>query len=126
MHYILAPVSAIVVVTTVGTEEQAKLISSELVSRRQAACVNILPVACSVYRWQGKICEDSEFLLVVKTLESEYDAVEATIQELHQYDLPEILSFQVGKGSTAFLTWISDSVGGGEVAGNGAWPPGLD
>lgn len=117
--------SAIVVVTTVGTEEQAKGIAGELVSRRQAACVNILPIACSVYRWRGKICEDSEFLLVVKTLEAEFGAVEATIQELHEYELPEILSFDVGRGSEAFLGWIRDSVGGGEVAGVGVWP-GLD
>ena len=114
--------SAIVVVTTVGTEDQAKGIASELVARRQAACVNILPIACSIYRWKGKICDDSEFLLVIKTLESEYDAVEGSIRELHDYDVPEILSFNVRQGSEAFLAWIADSVGGGDVADVGAWP----
>ena len=113
--------SAIVVVTTVGTEEQAKGIAHELVSRRQAACVNILPIACSVYRWQNKVCEDSELLLVIKSLESEYEAVEASIRELHEYEVPEILCFHVGRGSEAFLAWIADSVGVGEVA-EGAWP----
>ena len=114
--------SAIVVVTTVGTEEQAKGIAGELVSRRQAACVNIVPIACSIYRWQGKICDDSEFLLVIKTLESEYQAVEASIRELHDYEVPEILSFNVRQGSEAFLAWIADSVGGGEVMDASAWP----
>lgn len=118
--------STIVVVTTVGTEEQAKGIAHELVSRRNAACVNILPVACSVYRWQGKVCTDSEFLLVIKTLDSEYEAVEASIRELHEYELPEILSFEVGRGSEAFLAWIAESVGGGEVAEMGTWPAGDD
>ena len=80
--------SAIVVITTVGTQEQANLIAEELVGRRQAACVNILTVSRSVYRWQGRVCDDSEYLLVIKTLESEYPQVEATIQELHQYELP--------------------------------------
>jgi periplasmic divalent cation tolerance protein len=121
---LIAALSAIVIITTVGTEEQAKRISNELVSRRQAACVNILPIARSVYRWQGKVCEDSEFLLVVKTLEHEFQAVQETIQELHQYEVPEILCFNVRKGSQNFLDWIADSVGEGKVAGNGAWPPG--
>ena len=112
--------SAIVVVTTVGTEEQAKRIAGELVGRRHAACVNIVPIACSVYRWQGKVCEDSEFLLVVKSLESEYEAVEEAIRELHEYEVPEILCFNVRRGSEAFLAWIADSVGPAEIAEIGA------
>lgn len=103
---------AIVVVTTVGTEEQANLLAEELVVRRQASCVNILPVHRSVYRWQGKICEDSEFLLVVKTVEHKYPEVEASIQELHQYDLPEILAFNVSKGEKKFLDWIAECTQG--------------
>ena len=85
---------AIVVVTTVGTEEQAYLIAREIVARRQAACVNILPGVRSIYRWKGKICKDGELLLLVKTLEREFEAVAATIRELHSYELPEILSFE--------------------------------
>lgn len=114
--------SAIVIITTVGNEEQAKGIAGELVASRRAACVNIVPIACTIYRWQGKVCEDSEFLLVIKTLDSEYEAVEATILELHEYEVPEILSFNVRRGSEAFLSWIADSVSGGEVAEMGAWP----
>jgi periplasmic divalent cation tolerance protein len=101
---------AIAVVTTVGTEEQANLIARELIARRQAACVNILPGVRSIYRWQGKICKDGELLLLVKTLESEFEGVMATIRELHSYDLPEILSFQVTRGEPAFLDWIAGSV----------------
>jgi periplasmic divalent cation tolerance protein len=101
---------AIAVVTTVGTEEQANLIARELVARRQAACVNILPGVRSIYRWKGKICKDGELLLVVKTLERELDAVAATIRELHSYELPEILSFNVSQGEPGFLAWIADSV----------------
>lgn len=101
---------AIVVVTTVGTESQAYLIARELVSRRQAACVNILPGIRSIYRWQGKICKDGELLLVVKTLSSEFEAVAATIRELHSYELPEVLSFAAEQGEPAFLDWIRASV----------------
>jgi periplasmic divalent cation tolerance protein len=101
---------AIVVVTTVGTEEQAYLIAREIVARRQAACVNILPGVRSIYRWKGKICKDGELMLLVKTLEGEFEGVMATIRELHSYELPEILSFTVAEGERGFLDWIAGSV----------------
>ncbi|HEX7181760.1 MAG TPA: divalent-cation tolerance protein CutA [Thermoanaerobaculia bacterium] len=101
---------AIVVVTTVGTEEQAYLIAREIVSRRQAACVNIVPGIRSIYRWKGKICKDGELLLIVKTLEDEFEGVMATIRELHSYELPEILAFNVSRGERGFLEWIRSSV----------------
>jgi periplasmic divalent cation tolerance protein len=101
---------AIVVVTTVGTEEQAYLIAREIVARRQAACVNIVPGIRSIYRWKGKICKDGELLLIVKTLEGELAGVTDTIRELHSYELPEILSFNVSHGEQRFLEWIAGSV----------------
>src|ERR1700722_9691691 len=102
--------SAIVVVTTVGTEEQANLIAREMVSRRHAACVNIIPAVRSIYRWKGKICTDGELLLIIKTLEAEFPAVAATIRELHNYELPEILSFRASDGDASFLDWIAGSL----------------
>lgn len=101
---------AIVIVTTVGTEEQANLIAREIVARRQAASVNIVPGLRSVYRWRGKICHDGELMLLIKTRDEEFDGVQETIQELHTYDLPELLSFAVTDGSEEFLAWIADSV----------------
>lgn len=101
---------AIVVVTTVGTEEQAYQIARELVARRQAACVNVLPGMRSVYRWKGKICKDGELLLVIKTLEGELEGVRQSIQELHSYELPEILAFPVSYAEPNFLDWIRSSV----------------
>ena len=107
LEYIRRAMRAIVVVTTVGTEEQANHLARELVARRQAACVNILRGLRSVYRWQGKICQDSELMLVIKTAEEEFDAVRETIQELHSYDLPEILAFHIAHGEADFLSWIA-------------------
>jgi periplasmic divalent cation tolerance protein len=101
---------AIVVVTTVGTEEQAYLIAREIIARRQAACVNIIPTIRSIYRWKGKICKDGELLLIVKTLQDEFEGVASTIRELHSYELPEILSFGVSQGDQGFLDWIASSV----------------
>jgi periplasmic divalent cation tolerance protein len=101
---------AIAVVTTVGTEEQAYLIAREIVARRQAACVNIVPGIRSIYRWKGKICKDGELLLLIKTLEGEFEGIAATIRELHSYELPEILSFNVSHGERGFLDWIAGNV----------------
>lgn len=84
--------------------------AGELVSRRHAACVNVLPIRRSVYRWRGKLCEDSEFLLLIKSVEDEYPAIEAVIQELHSYELPEILRFSVRGGEERFLKWLAESV----------------
>ena len=101
---------AIAVITTVGTEEQAYLIAREIIGRRQAACVNIIPAIRSIYRWKGKICKDGVLLLIVKTLEAEFEGVAATIRELHSYELPEILSFGVSHGDQSFLDWIASCV----------------
>lgn len=102
--------TAIVVVTTVGNEEQANTLARELVARRHAACVNIVPGLKSFYRWQGKVRHDTELMLVIKTLDSEFAAVAATIREIHDYELPEILSFAVGHSEARFLSWIAESV----------------
>lgn len=100
----------LVVVTTVGNEEQANLVADELVVRRHAACVNILRVQRSVYRWQGRVFDDNEFLLIAKTTDEEYQAVEDTISELSTYDQPEILAFPVSRGEAGFLEWIVASL----------------
>jgi periplasmic divalent cation tolerance protein len=99
-------VQAILVVTTVGTEEEANELAQELVERQLSCCVNILPVHRSVYRWQGKICTDSEFMLIIKALDVGYSRIEATIKELHSYELPEILAFDIKQGEEGFLHWI--------------------
>ncbi len=101
---------ALVMVTTVGDEEQGNLIARELVGRRHAACVNMVSGVKSFYRWQGKICHDGEFLLIIKTMASEFDDVTGTIQELHSYDLPEILAFEITKGEPGFMEWIASSL----------------
>ena len=97
-------------VTTVGDEAQGNLIARELVSRRHAACVNMVPGVKSFYRWQGQVCRDTEYLLIIKTMAAEYEAVTEAIQELHSYDLPEILAFDISRGESEFLEWIAGNV----------------
>lgn len=101
---------AIVVMTTVGTEQEANLLAEELLDRRLAACVNIVSGVRSHYRWRGAICKDSEYLLIIKTVADGYDELAATIRHLHSYEQPEILSLAVDRGDAGFLSWIAECV----------------
>jgi periplasmic divalent cation tolerance protein len=96
--------------TTAGTEEEARRIAHGLVERRLAACVNVVPRIASVYRWQEKIEEAEEWLLMIKTTEAAFARVCEGIQELHSYELPECIGIPITAGSPAYLKWIEDSV----------------
>lgn len=100
----------IMVMTTVGSEEQAVVIADALVNKKVAACVNIIPSIRSIYRFKGKVWDDEEYLLIIKSTQSNYNEIEKTITELHNYEIPEILSFPMEKGSRNFLKWIEESV----------------
>lgn len=99
----------VAVLTSVATEQQALDIAHTLVKRRLAACVNILPGVRSLFRWKGKVQQDSELLLVIKTLASNFEAVSGVIKELNAYELPEIAAFPATKTDAAFGAWIVDS-----------------
>ncbi|MGE5235982.1 MAG: divalent-cation tolerance protein CutA [Acidobacteriota bacterium] len=101
-----------VVVTSVGTEQQAVEISEELVARSLATCVNVLPCLRSIYRWKGKICTDSEYLLLIKTRHALFPAVSEAIRELHSYELPEIVEFAVGSAEPNFHRWVVEMATG--------------
>ena len=96
----------LVVVTSVGTEEQAIDIAHALIRNRQAACVNLMPNVHSIYRWKGRVCDDGEFLLFIKTRAREFDGVRETIQKMNTYELPEVLAYRVDDSSPAFAAWI--------------------
>ncbi|HZP18275.1 MAG TPA: divalent-cation tolerance protein CutA [Terriglobales bacterium] len=100
----------LLVLTTAGSEAEARKIAEGLVERCLAACVNIVPGVQSVYRWQGKIERSEEFLLLIKTAARREEQVRATIRELHSYELPECIAFRVESGSQEYLQWIEDSL----------------
>jgi periplasmic divalent cation tolerance protein len=100
------PEELIVVVTSVGTEEQALDVAHALVRARRAACVNIVPNIHSVYRWKGRVCDDGEMLLIIKTRSSQFEGVRETIQRVNTYELPEVLGYRVDKASPGFAQWI--------------------
>ena len=99
-----------VVMTSVGTEQQAVEISEELITRRLATCINIVPCLRSIYRWKGKVCEDTEYLLLIKTPEKLFDEVSSAIREYHSYELPEILALPVTAAETNFHQWVLQMV----------------
>jgi periplasmic divalent cation tolerance protein len=98
------------IMTSVGTEQQAVEISEELIARRLATCVNIVPCLRSIYRWKGKICEDTEYLLLIKTPQRLFDGVSAAIREFHSYELPEILGFPITNAEANFHQWVLQMV----------------
>ncbi len=100
----------LLVLTTVGSEEEAKKVGHALVERRLAACVNIVPRIHSVYRWQGKVESAEEWLLIIKTTKGREEPVRTAIQELHSYELPECIVIAIDGGSKEYLDWVSASV----------------
>ena len=103
-----------IVLTTASSEEEAAKIAHELVERRLAACVNIVPKMTSVYRWQGKVEEAAEWLLIVKTTAAAFAEVRQTIAEIHSYEVPECICLVIEDGSPNYLQWIGESVSAGE------------
>jgi len=101
----------IVVMTTVGSEEEGIRLARGLVEGRIAACVQVLPKMTSVYRWKGELQEDSEHLLLIKTVAENFAAVEEYLKANHSYDEPEIVALPASYVSDGYLQWVTESVG---------------
>ena len=99
---------AILILTTAGDDEQAHKIAAHLVENRLAACVNIIPHIQSVYQWEGKLVREEESLLLCKTRPERFEEVRAAIRELHTYEVPEVISFDVPHGDEAYLSWLRE------------------
>ena len=92
---------------TAGSGEEARKIAGELVASRLAACANIIDGMRSVYRWEGRIQEDREVVLIAKTTEERLAALTDTVRRLHSYDCPCVVAIPVSGGNTAFLEWVT-------------------
>ena len=101
-----------IVLSTAGSDEEARRIARYLVERQLAACVNIVPRVESIFRWKGKIESSHEYLLLIKTSADQFPAVRDAIGELHSYELPECIALSVEDGSSDYLDWLGDSLGG--------------
>jgi periplasmic divalent cation tolerance protein len=98
-----------IVLTTIGSETDALRLARTLVDERLAACVNVLPVMVSVYRWKGTVEQDKEQQVVIKTSSDRLPALETRLRQLHPYELPEFLVLDV-EGGAAYQAWVRESV----------------
>jgi len=99
----------VVVLVTCGSEEEALKIANALVEDRLAACVNLVAPIRSVYRWEGKIWDEKEWLLIIKTQKHRFEELEKKVKSLHSYSVPEIVSLSITEGSSAYLHWIREN-----------------
>ncbi len=103
---------AIVVLVTVGSEREAETIATALIEERLAACVNVTGPVRSLYRWEGRIADDREWQLIIKTRTRLFDALATRIRALHSYDTPEIIALPVLAGSADYVDWIQKETPG--------------
>jgi len=102
--------SILVLVTSLPNLEAAKILASSLVETHLAACVQIQEGITSFYRWEGKICEEQEVLLSVKTTNAKWQEISIFIQSAHPYDVPEILAFTPAQHNEQYGRWVQSEV----------------
>ncbi len=102
----------IVVFVTAGSTAEGERLARALVEERLAACVNRIAAVQSVYRWEGKVEESTEELLVIKTRADRFAALEKRVRELHSYSVPEVIALPIMNGSEAYLKWLGEQVAG--------------
>ncbi len=101
----------IIVFITASNEDEAARIARSLVEARLAACVNIIGNIRSIYSWQGKIEDEAEVLMTVKTQRSLFNALSEKVRELHSYSVPEIIAVPIVEGSADYLNWLKEVTG---------------
>ena len=100
----------VIVLTTFPADGDAALLARTLVEERLVACINILPVMESVYRWEGRIDQSSERQIVMKTVRERVEELKRRLEELHPFDVPELLVVPVSGGGDRYLAWVRESV----------------
>lgn len=100
----------IVVYVTVGSSDEGNRLAHILVEERLAACVNRIRPVRSVYRWQGKIEQSDEELLIIKTKRELFDRLKKRVEGLHSYSVPEIIALPILEGSEGYLKWMEEEI----------------
>lgn len=95
------------IVTTTDNLKNANEITSYLIENKLAACVQVDKIS-SAFFWEGKICQSKEFRLMIKTLSSNYNAIEKAILQKHNYNLPEIIKLDITSGLPQYLNWVEE------------------
>ncbi|MBI3301406.1 MAG: divalent-cation tolerance protein CutA [Deltaproteobacteria bacterium] len=99
---------SIVILVTAGSETEAETIAKTLVEERLAACVNMLSPIRSIYRWEGKVTDDREWLLLIKTRAERFSAVESRVKALHSYQVPEVIALPITAGAEGYMRWLEN------------------
>ena len=99
----------IIVLSTTDSLELGEKIATALVEEREAACVNIVPGIRSIYRWEGKVWNEKEFLLIVKCPSDNFEAVRCRIRQMHTYQVPEVIALPLTAGDPEYLAWLHAS-----------------
>ncbi len=102
----------IVVLSTCPDETVARDLGRRLVESGRAACVNVIPGLRSIYRWQDRVEEDNEAMMLIKTVEERVDEITAWLEQEHPYALPEVVALPVIAGLSGYLKWVADTAGG--------------
>ncbi|MGK7938960.1 MAG: divalent-cation tolerance protein CutA [Crocosphaera sp.] len=100
----------IVILTTTSRQEDAKAIAQTLLERKLAGCVQIIGPITSHYYWQDELCQDDEWICLIKSHQRNYETIETTIQEIHFYEVPEIISLPIVEGSDSYLSWLNQQI----------------
>lgn len=98
------------ILCTCPSHEVAEQLATSLVEQRLAACINIVPGLTSIYHWEGKLEKGTEELLLIKTTQDRYLALQNAIQQQHPYELPEIIAVTLEDGSPDYLRWLTTSL----------------
>ena len=98
----------IIVLITTGSEAEATTIGRAVVQKGLAACANILPLKKSIFQWEGKIAEEQEFLMILKSRAVLFDELSMVVKQLHSYQVPEIIAIPIGSVSIPYLNWVRE------------------
>ncbi|MCJ7784629.1 MAG: divalent-cation tolerance protein CutA [Desulfobacterales bacterium] len=101
---------ALLMISTTGSEKEARKIARSLVEERLAACANVIPGVRSFFYWVGRLCQEKEALILVKTVNNKARKIMDKIKKIHSYEVPEIIFFRVDMGEKNYLKWVKKMV----------------
>lgn len=100
------PIHVVIVMVTAANQDEADKIADQVVRSRLAACASTIPTVRSTYWWEGKVVNDQETLLLIKTSSDKFNSLEETIRKIHSYKVPEIITIPVSNGFPPYLEWV--------------------
>ena len=100
----------LIALSTFPSEEKARQIGTILLEKQLVACINLIPAARSLYRWEGQICDEAETLALMKTTAASFPDLEKELSNLHPYEIPEIIALDISSGNPPYLDWLLRSV----------------